>query len=138
MKNPGLLALALAVFAFALPPETWAQEAVSAGPERGPYARREAQAPGLEEFRGGCPGPDGPVLVLLILTLPVTLPIYGLFKLGEVTVHGVRSLLGGNPHPPPSVPRSRRPVTPPRPESPTEGGSPPLAVHSQVTASRAP
>ena len=47
------------------------------------YAQREAETPRLAEFKGGCPGPDPWMLVLLIPLAIVFLPFYGLYKGGE-------------------------------------------------------
>lgn len=57
----GVLAVALLV----------AVPAAALAGDEATYAAREAAAPGLAEFVGGCPGPDGLQLVLmLILAVP--------------------------------------------------------------------
>jgi hypothetical protein len=116
MKKSGLVVMAAAIFACALPPEIWARGERGTPAERLAYAEREAAAQGLENFRAGCPGPDGPLLVILILTLPITLPIFGLYKLGEWTAQGVKSLFHGKPIPAPTAPRTDLPPVPTGPE----------------------
>lgn len=116
MKKACLVALAGAIFACGLPGETWAQGERGTVSEAEKYAARESAASGLQEFRGGCPGPDGPMIVVLVLTLPIWLPIFGLYKLGEVTVKGIGSLFETKPapkdHPPvPTEPRRAEPGT---------------------------
>ena len=110
MKKAGLTVLAAAVFAFALPPQTWADGERATTSEASEYAAREARTPGLEQFRGGCGGPDGPMLVLLIVTLPISLPLFGLYKLGEWAVEGIGLIF--HPKPAPETPKPQ-PTAPP-------------------------
>ena len=124
MKKAGLVALAAAIFACALPPETWADGERGTKSEEADYARREAATPGLAEFRGGCGGPDGAMLVILILTLPITLPIFGLWKLGEWGV----SLLT-----PPPAPKKDHPPTPTEPRRPGDPGTIPTSAAPSVS-----
>lgn len=83
MTRAGLVGLAMAILACGFPRETWAKDEAPKPPVRTDFARREADSPGLQDFRGGCPGPDGVTLVIALLLAPVVLPLYGLYALGE-------------------------------------------------------
>jgi hypothetical protein len=74
--KPWLIGLASAVFLYAVPAPVQAQESRR-------YAEREAETPRLAEFKGGCPGPDGWTLLLMLPIILVVLPFYGLYKGGE-------------------------------------------------------
>lgn len=73
-----LIGLASAVLFYSVPAQ--AQD-----PRR--YAEREAETPGLAEFKGGCPGPDGWMLLLILPLGLVALPFYGLYKGGEALAY---------------------------------------------------
>lgn len=80
--KPLLIALASAVVLHTLPAPAPAQD-----PRL--YAEREAETPRLAEFKGGCPGPDGWALLILIPLALVVLPFYGLYKGGEALAEWV-------------------------------------------------
>jgi len=82
MRRAGLVTMAALIVACGFPRETWAGDE----PAKQNFARREAASPGLQDFRGGCPGPDGPTLVIALLLAPVVLPLYGLYLLGDWVV----------------------------------------------------
>ena len=82
MRKAVLVGLAASIFACGLPRDSWADGGQETPSEEADYARRELAAPELQDFRGGH-GPDGVVLVIGIILLPVWLPIFGLVKLGE-------------------------------------------------------
>ena len=74
--KPWLIGLASAVLFYTLPAPAQAQDSRR-------YAEREAETPGLAEFKGGCPGPSGWELLIMIPIALVLLPFYGLYKGGE-------------------------------------------------------
>ena len=71
--KPWLIGLASAVLFYTLPAPAQAQDSRR-------YAEREAETPGLAEFKGGCPGPSGWELLIMIPIALVLLPFYGLYK----------------------------------------------------------
>lgn len=72
----GLIGLASAVLLGSLAAPLQAQDVRR-------YAEREAETPGLADFKGGCHGPNGWALVLLVPLAIVALPFYLLYKGGE-------------------------------------------------------
>lgn len=82
MKKAVLVVLAASCFACGLPRDSWARDDQGTPSEEADYARREQASPELQDFRGGH-GPSGPFLVVAIILLPVWLPLFGLYKLGE-------------------------------------------------------
>jgi hypothetical protein len=99
-RKPVLVAMTLSVFAVSLPRSVFADgERVTQAEMQG-YAQRESQAPGLDQFKGGgCIDLPWWAVPLIILSLPVALPIYGIFKLGELVTHLGPSHPKGEPAP---------------------------------------
>jgi len=71
-----LMGLASAVLLYTLPATAQAQDVRR-------YAEREAETPRLAEFRGGCHGPSGWGLLVMIPLALVILPFYLVYKAGE-------------------------------------------------------
>ena len=97
--------MALAILAATASQPIWADD----GEDARRYGAREALTPELEDYRGGgcwTPGPVG--MFLIIITLPVTLPILGIYLLGVGISDCVESV-----RPPDSTPPPTEPVPPP-------------------------
>jgi hypothetical protein len=89
--------LAAAVLNYTLAPRLWADGERATRAEEQRYALREAQAPGLERFVGGCPGPDGWTLLLVFtIGLPVVIVVF----LGYLVVDGVKLCFPSKEEPP--------------------------------------
>ena len=72
------IGLALATITFVLPPEARANDEEDARF----YGALEARNPELGEFQGGC-GPNLSIIVIIILTLPISAPFAGIYLLVE-------------------------------------------------------
>lgn len=114
MRRAGLVTMAALIVACGFPRETWAGDEA----RRTNYAKREAESQGLQDFRGGCPGPDGVTLVVALLLAPVILPLYGIYL-------GVEWFVGLFSHD--EKPERPRTVAPPKEPAwvPTPGASHP-------------
>jgi hypothetical protein len=112
-----LVAMSLSTFALSLPRPVFADGKRGTKAEEERYATREAQAPGLDRFEGGgCCDIPWWAVPLIVLSIPLALPIYGIMKLVELANPPSR------PHPhretapkpvPDSVPVRPAPPTPP-------------------------
>ena len=71
----------LAVVLLALPLPAFADGTQGTSPEIEAYRSLEMDAPDLQDFRGGCPGPEEPILLLFLPLILVMLPIAILYSI---------------------------------------------------------